>query len=234
MAARLSGAVTTAFPEGPPPATLPLGEEPAQVMQSDGPIEAILVADTDLLHEQFWLRRQQFFGREVEEEIAGNAAFLVNAVGNLSGSDALLRLRSRGVQQRPFETVQALKRQAETALQDKERLLQEKLRETRNKVAALEGVQSIEDPSTGETRVSVSLSESQRVEMQALRQEILSIRKQLRDVQRGLREDVDRLGVWLQIINIGLMPAIVAAIAIALAAMRMARRRRHYLVARNG
>ena len=64
--------------------------------------------------------------------------------------------------------------------------------------------------------------------LETLRREMLSIRKQLRDVQRGLREDVENLETWLQFVNIGLVPLIVAAIAIILGTVQVARRRRSY------
>ena len=50
--------------------------------------------------------------------------------------------------------------------------------------------------------------------------------QQLRDVQRGLREDVDSLQIWLQFLNIGLVPLLVAFIAVVLAAWGALRRRR--------
>lgn len=236
MAARLTGDVRTAFPNGPPPRTIGKSEQelatnpdPPQLMESDGPVNLIMVADSDLLEDRFWLRKQQFFGREVEEPIAGNADFVINALGNLAGSDELLRLRSRGVSQRPFDKVRELQRQAERRLQDKERELQDKLMETQRRVAELEGVRSVTDPVTGELKVEVSLTSDQRTEVEALRREMLSIRQQLRAVQRSLREDVERLESRLQFVNIGLVPMIVSGIAVVLAAVRLARRRRHYM-----
>ena len=240
MAARLTGHVTTAFPNGPPPRMIEKTEgelaanpDPPQLMKSEGPVNLILVADSDLLEDRFWLRRQQFFGREVEEPIAGNADFVINALGNLAGSDELLRLRSRGVSQRPFDRVREIERQAESRLQDKERELQDKLKEAKGRIAELEGVRTVRDPVTGESRVDVSLTSEQRIEVEALRRGMLAIRKQLRAVQRGLREDVERLESWLQFANIGLVPMFVSGVAIVLAAARLARRRRNYVGTRD-
>ena len=240
MAARLTGHVTTAFPNGPPPRMIEKTEgelaanpDPPQLMKSEGPVNLILVADSDLLEDRFWLRKQQFFGREVEEPIAGNADFVINALGNLAGSDELLRLRSRGVSQRPFDRVREIERQAESRLQDKERELQDKLEEAKGRIAELEGVRTVRDPVTGESRVDVSLTSEQRIEVEALRRGMLAIRKQLRAVQRGLREDVERLESWLQFANIGLVPMFVSGVAIVLAAARLARRRRNYVGTRD-
>ena len=236
LGARLTGEVATAFPDGPPPRTVPRSAaersaEPdrPQLMRSRRPINVILVADADLLADRFWLRKRRFFGRDVEEAIAGNADFVVNALGNLAGSDALLKLRSRGVSQRPFERIRALERDAEGRFREKERELQDKLRETQEKIAGLEGVRATEDASTGERRVVVSLTDAQRAEVEALRGRMLSIRGQLHAVRRSLREDVERLEGWLQFANIGLVPVVLSGVAILVGLIRIARRRRYHI-----
>ena len=235
IAARLSGEVETAFPDGPPERVIKkteeeLSEDPdrPQLMTSEGPINLIVVADSDLIEDRFWIRKQQFFGREVAQPIASNANFVVNAVSNLGGSNELIGLRSRGVSQRPFDRVNELQQQAELKFRDKERELQDTLKELENKIAQLEGVETKTDASTGEIQVELSLTQEQKEELESLRLEMVSIRKQLRDVQRGLREDVENLETWLQFVNIGLVPLIVAAIAIVLGTVQVARRRRSY------
>ena len=240
MAARLAGDVTTAFPDGPPPRTIEkteqeLAQNPsaAQLIESNGPINIIAVADSDLLEDRFWLRKRQFFGREIEEPIAGNADFVVNALGNLSGDNELLTLRTRGVSPRHFERVKELERQAERRLQDRERVLRNKLKETQNKMADLEGVRTIKDAESGETRMEVTLTKEQHAEIETLRRDMVSIRKELRAVQRSLREDVESLEAWLQFVNIGLLPMIISGIAIMLGIVRMARARRSYMGTRD-
>ncbi len=235
IAARLSGEVETAFPDGPPERVIKkteeeLSEDPdrPQLMTSEGPINLIVVADSDLIEDRFWIRKQQFFGREVAQPIASNANFVVNAVSNLGGSNELIGLRSRGVSQRPFDRVNELQQQAELKFRDKERELQDTLKELENKIAQLESVETKTDASTGEIQVELSLTQEQKDELESLRLEMVSIRKQLRDVQRGLREDVENLETWLQFVNIGLVPLIVAAIAIVLGTVQVARRRRSY------
>ncbi len=236
LGARLTGEVATAFPDGPPPRTVartaaerPADPDPPQLMRSRRPINVILVADADLLEDRFWLRKRQFFGREVEEAISGNADFVINALGNLAGGDALLRLRSRAGSHRPFERIRALERDAESRLRDKERELQDKLRETQEKIAGLEGVRTTEDVRTGERRVVVSLTDGQRAQIEALRGELLSVRRQLHAVRRGLREDVEGLEAWVRFANIGLVPAALSVVATLVGLVRVGRRRRYHL-----
>ena len=232
LGARLTGEVATAFPDGPPSRTVAktaADPDPPHLTRSRRPINVILVADADLLEDRFWLRKREFFGRDVEEAIAGNADFVVNALGNLAGSDALLTLRSRGVSRRPFERIRALERDAESRFRDKERELQDKLRETQEKIAGLEGVRTTEDALTGERRVVVSLTDGQRAEVEALRGQLLSIRRQLHAVRRSLREDVERLETWLQFANIGLVPLALSGVAMLVSLVRIALRRRYHL-----
>ena len=236
VAARLRGSATTAFPQGPPErsiakTTQELIKNPDRLHleQAIQPMNIILVADSDLLEDRFWLRKQQFFGRDVEEQIASNADFVVNSLSNLSGSDTLLSLRSRGVSQRPFEKVQQLQQQSAALLQEKERDLQDKLKTIQNDISKFGGTNNIEDKNSNTLRVELSLSEDQRAKLEMQRLEMLSIRQQLREVKRSLREDVEQLEARLQFFNIGLMPIIVSIVAILLGVVKLTRRRRYAL-----
>ena len=236
VAARLRGSATTAFPQGPPErsiakTTQELIKNPDRLHleQAIQPMNIILVADADLLEDRFWLRKQQFFGRDVEEQIASNADFVVNSLSNLSGSDTLLSLRSRGVSQRPFEKVQQLQQQSAALLQEKERDLQDKLKTIQNDISKFGGTNNIEDKNSNTLRVELSLSEDQRAKLEMQRLEMLSIRQQLREVKRSLREDVEQLEARLQFFNIGLMPIIVSIVAILLGVVKLTRRRRYAL-----
>ncbi len=243
IAARITGSVKTAFPDGPPPeekkdagaegdaeaapeAETPVapaaaegGGAPAQqLMESVEPVNLIVVSDSDMLTDKFWVQVQNFFGERVAVPNADNAAFLNNALDNLSGSNELVSLRSRGTSQRPFGVVQALQREAEARFRSKEQELQQALEQTQQKIAALQGQQ------TGEG--TAILTDEQRQTIDEFRDQMVDIRKELRGVQGALREDIDRLGEILKIINIGLVPLLVAIAAIVIAVLRRNQRRR--------
>src|SRR5690625_7420476 len=80
---------------------------------------AIVVADTDMLADHFWVSRQQFFGTTLLEPFAGNGDFVINAIDNLLGNAALISIRSRAVSSRPFTLVDSLRREAEQDLRSK-------------------------------------------------------------------------------------------------------------------
>ena len=70
---------------------------------------------------------------------------------------------------------------------------------------------------------NIILSESDRQAIEKFRGDMLSIRRELREVKRALREDIDRLDGWLKFANIALVPLLIGIGGVGWAA---ARRRR--------
>ena len=233
LAARLGGKLKSAFPDGPPEAAGNEDEEagkdaekeggaadgaPAHLAEAAEGANLILVADTDILADRFWLQIQDFFGQRVVTPTADNASFVINALDNLSGSSALIGLRSRGLSDRPFEYVRDIQKRAELRYRDRERAL----------VAQLEDVQSrlTELQTTEKAEGGAILSEEQQEAIEKFRREIRKIRRELRDVRRDLNADIDRLDAWLKVLNVGAMPALVAVFAVVFLTVRNRRMRR--------
>ncbi|MFC7693623.1 GldG family protein [Paeniroseomonas aquatica] len=81
IAARLRGQLPTAFPDGPP--AVSEGQErpadfPAHLARTEGAANIVLVNDTDILEDRFWVRVQDFFGQQVATPISGNGALVTN------------------------------------------------------------------------------------------------------------------------------------------------------------
>ncbi|NQV54704.1 MAG: GldG family protein [Rhodospirillales bacterium] len=229
LAARFSGKVKSAFPDGPPAAEIKKGAKPsaldeekvkefakngAHIAESKNNLNMVVIADSDLVSSRFWLREQDFFGQKVSVPLSNNADLVVNALDNLSGSDDLIHLRSRGFSIRPFYKIVDLKNAAEDKYRDTETELSKKLVELQKKV---------KDFNLDNKGANVILSAAQRQTFKDFRLEMLSVRKQLRDVQHALRKDIDSLDTTLKIVNIWLVPVIVAFIAIMLALFRRRR-----------
>ncbi len=229
LAARLTGMVASAFPEGPPakPGTAKPGAEKSGktkpgaskwLAHSTRPINVVVVADTDLLTDGFWVQQQNFFGRQVAIPTADNGDFVANAIDVLGGGEDLIGLRTRGSVARPFEVVDQIRRDAEARYSSEEQALRAKLKDTQARLANLTG--------GGETGAVVALSPAQAQAITQFRSDMLQTRGQLRAVQAALRRDIGRLKGWLEFVNIALVPIIVAVAAVALAAVRLKRRRR--------
>ncbi len=202
LAARISGKTKTAFPQGAP---VKLDSSAPPLMEAKDTINVIVVADVDLLSDRFWVDVRNFFGQRVATPRASNAAFVVNALDNLSGSSDLISLRSRGEFSRPFEKVKEIQRDAEKRFLDKEKEVREKLKETERKIQALQNQKQAGN--------AALLSNEQRQEMENFRIEQVKTRKELRNVQHELRKNIEALGTDLKFINIGLVPVIVVLFA---------------------
>jgi ABC-type uncharacterized transport system involved in gliding motility auxiliary subunit len=225
IAARLHGVLTSAFPDGPPPAAPDRDADDASKADSPSaadhlaatkePANLILVADSDMLADPLWVRTQNVFGQRFAVAWANNGDFLANALDNLAGSSDLISVRGRQSFFRPFDRVEALRRAADERLRAKEQELDAQLQDTERKLTELEA-------SRGDD-ASLLLTPEQQTEIERFQQERIRVRKELRDVRRSLDVDIERLGTWLKAVNIALVPALIALIAIAIAA---ARRRR--------
>ncbi len=93
-----------------------------------GRINAIVVADTDFLNDRFWVETRDMLGQQFVVPSASNGAFVIGALENLTGSDALLALRGRGIKERNFTLVENLRRDAERQYREKEEALTAKLK----------------------------------------------------------------------------------------------------------
>ena len=230
LAARLRGPLATAFPDGAP--ALPEGQArpegfPAHLARSEGAANLVIIHDTDILEDRFWVRVQDFFGQQVATPFSGNGAFVVNLVDTLAGSDALISLRSRGESLRPFERVDDIRRNADAQYRQTERALTQRLEETERRLRELrQGPTSggPTGPERGATPAQAVITPEQRVEIDLARDEIQRTRRELRSVQLELRRDIEKLETWLRLLNILLVPALLAAFAIGLTVVRSRRR----------
>jgi ABC-type uncharacterized transport system involved in gliding motility auxiliary subunit len=218
IAARISGPVSSAFPNGAPPRGRADRAEqaplPAHIAQTKT-ANIVLVADSDIFNDSFWVQTQEYQGQRVAVPVAGNAVFVLNALENLTGSASLISLRSRGTSTRPFEVVNDMRRRANQQFLLQEQALQQRLTETQERLAELEGKRTAQ-ARPGQSQPQDLLSPEQEAEIEKFRGQLLETRKALRDVQYKLRRDIDRFGTWLAAINILFIPLLIAATALLL------------------
>jgi ABC-type uncharacterized transport system involved in gliding motility auxiliary subunit len=232
LAAHVTGTAESGFPDGPPKPAEPAKPEAKEgevdqppkrpegefLKQSAQPINIVVVADTDMLDDKFWLQKQEFFGQRVLVPTANNGDFVANAIEVLAGGDDLVGLRTRGTSARPFDVVDRIQAKAQARYSAEEHELQAKLKDTQTKLEGLTG----KDQGSAAT----TLSAEQTKAIEGFRADIVQTRRQLRDVQAALRSDIQRMKAGLEFLNIALIPIIVAAVAIVLGALRLRRRSR--------
>jgi ABC-type uncharacterized transport system involved in gliding motility auxiliary subunit len=219
LGARVTGNVHTAFPGGPPAGvTLPPGT--AALKTSAHPLSLVVIADTDLLADYLWVHQQEFFGQRLVQAWASNGDLVLNALDNLAGSDDLISVRGRATFTRPFERVDKLRRAADERFRDKEHELEQQLQATEQKLTALES-----KGGGGGAEGSLIVTPQEQQEIEHFGQEKIRIRKELRAVRAGLDADIRRLGTEIKIVDIIVIPAAFALLALGFAAWRRRARR---------
>jgi ABC-type uncharacterized transport system involved in gliding motility auxiliary subunit len=222
LAARLSGPLSSAFPDGAPAAE---GSDAAvdaalasKHLASTENANLVLVGDVDVLSDRLWVQAQSFLGQRIYSAFANNGDFVINALDNLSGSAALIGLRSRATYTRPFTTVEELRRRADLEFRATEDRLENELTQTEQRLSELQSSRSDGN--------SLLMSPEQQAEIQRFLDEQVRIRQELRAVRRNLDADIERLGTWLKVINIVLMPVLLTLAALGVVLMRRNRKAR--------
>ncbi len=187
------------------PADAPAADaKPVKPHVAAGRVNIVVVADADMLADHFWVDVREFLGQQVQVPQADNAGFVVNALENLSGGEALAGLRGRGVVERPFEHVTGIRRDAEQRFRQKEESLVAKLKDLQTKLATVET-----KGGDGAAPATAILSDTEKGAIDKFRAEMITVRRELRDVKAELRRDIDKLDGWLKFFNIAFVPLLI-------------------------
>jgi ABC-type uncharacterized transport system involved in gliding motility auxiliary subunit len=226
VAARVTGNVKTAFPDGKPKEPAKEGDPNSgpsndsddtvskpHVAESKDPINVIVVADTDILQDKFWAQVQNFFGQRIGIPTSGNGTFVTNALDNLTGSNDLISVRSRAGYSRPFTLLRALQQDAEQQFRQKEQALQERLKGTEKKLQEMQSQKS-----EGSAMI---MSVEQQKAMGTFRQDLVQVRKELRSVQHELGKNIESVENWVKFINIGLVPIFIGMVGVWMSSSRL-------------
>ncbi len=210
LAVRLSGTFKTAFPEGKPEAEPKAGETAPETDATDmepslkegkAPSVIVVVADSDLLYDGYYLSQQNLLGFTISNIFNDNLNFMLNTSEMLTGNPALIGIRSRGTFERPFTRVQELERKAQDRWLDQEQALVRQVEETNQKLSMLEQQK--------DAAQRAILSEEQEHEIARFQEEKLKINKELKTVRRNLRAEIEHLGTTVKFVNIFLVPLVI-------------------------
>ena len=227
LAARISGKLKSAFPdglsqprEGDAASTAQVAPETAakHLAESSESVNLVVVADADFMEDRFWVQVQDLLGTRLAMPSAGNGSLVVNTLDSLTGSNDLISVRSRGRFRRPFQKVEEIRRDAELRFREKEQQLTEQLNQTEAKLVKLSRGNQGGD--------GLVLSAEQQQEIERFRSEKIQIRKELREVLHQRRKDLNDLEFNLRLINIALVPLLIVIAGVLVAAWRVQRRRR--------
>jgi ABC-type uncharacterized transport system involved in gliding motility auxiliary subunit len=215
LAVRLTGKFKTAFPEGkpgakPPGADADKKDQPAKAEPAaDGSLKeskdentVILVGDSDLLFDPVAVTVQNLFGQKILIPNNQNLTLAQGLVEQLSGDSNLIAVRSRATQNRPFTLIKSKEQEAEAAFRSKIKGLEDGLQETQTKLNELQ-----RNKDKGQRFV---MSPEQQAELAKFRQKEVEVKRELKQLQKTLRREVDSLRTSWKWANILLMPLAVA------------------------
>ena len=232
LALRLGGKFKTAFPNGRPAPMMPRDQkaEPPKADDKAAPHlreaaaenQIVLVADVDLLTDGAAVEVQEMFGQKLIVPRNGNLSFAQGLVGGFSGDQNLISLRSRASFTRPLKVIQQMEAQAQQQYLGKIKELEDSLNQTQEKLQELQKGK----PGVGTSSI---LTAEQQTEIDNFRKKAAESRVQLKEVRKNLRVESERLQFWTKVVNIGLVPVLVAIAGLALA---FAKRRRIAAAAR--
>ena len=237
IAARISGVIETAFPDGRPIDPVEVTDEevdesdseitdaevaeeesvPEHRSSSDSEVNILLFADTDMLSDRMWVQVGQFMGQRIPRPFSNNGDMVINALDNLSGGADLSSIRGRGTYSRPFTRVIQLQRQADDRLRVEEAELLDRLAEAEASLAELN--QDENGELVGQVTPQIQ------AEVDRFNEQMLETRRSLRDVQYQLTEDIEQLGSNLKLINTALIPVLLSLLALLLSYLRAQRRK---------
>ena len=205
LALKLGGKFTTAFPNGKPAtedagSAKPGASKPAStehLTESKENNYVCLIGDTDILVDDHFILQQRF-------RISENITFVQNLVDHF-GDDTLINIRSRN-QNRPFTTIVNLEKEAQTKFEGRLKKLEEEQQTILQEKTKLE--------STGEGNNQFTLRIDPEA-LKAIQAKELEKRKEIREIRKELRAEIDLIQLKIKLANIGLMPLLVIIFGIA-------------------
>jgi ABC-type uncharacterized transport system involved in gliding motility auxiliary subunit len=225
VAVKLEGKFKTAFPQGKPRAT-PEGQPampdavtspdpnaPPGLKESTAPTSIYLVGDADMLFDPLAVAEVPTpFGRPVVVPANGNIDLAQSMIEQLAGGDELASVRARASRDRPFTVVKRMQAEAENKFRDKIAELEQGLNETQTRLAELE-----RSKDAGQQFI---LTPEQEAEIKSFREKEATAKKELKEVRKTLRREVDALEQRVKWTNILAMPLLVAAAGLIIAFVR--------------
>jgi ABC-type uncharacterized transport system involved in gliding motility auxiliary subunit len=215
LAVRLTGKFKTAFANGKPAAppaeptnpnatptpTPSTSSTPVSLKEATNEGVVVLIGDADFAFDTIAGNEQQVLTQTVFSPTNGNLNFIESSVEMLAGDSNLMSIRSRASANRPFLVVNQMEAAAEQHYQSKIDELENSIAQTKQKLAALQN----SNPSDQKT----VLSPQQQAEIKKFQENEAKLDKELKQVRKDLRQEIDSLQNTLKWINIAAMPLLV-------------------------
>ena len=208
LVTHLSGNFTSAFPDGKPAGGESTDTPTKPLKKATRPGNVFLIADIDAFYDRFAYSVQNFGTVQMATPINGNAAMLFNLLDQATGSKYLIGSRSRAATRRPFTLVQKMEANFEKEVGSKIAEFQAKQDEAQQKLNELQAQKA--------QGSELFLSPEQEAEIEKFRQQQVEYSRLVREQQKDLRRQKDKLAGNITLLNVAAMPAFVALFGLAL------------------
>ena len=170
--------------------------------------DIIILSDADMLDDGLHLNLQ------TGVPFADNATLILNALDSLSGGSELMSLRARAPGLRPMETVDRMREEAQSRFFAEQARLEARLTRSQQRLAELQTVGAAGGFFDGD--VGSELTDAERAELARLREDIVTTRSRLRQIERDFRRDIDGLELRLRLFTILGGPLLIGLMGLAL------------------
>jgi ABC-type uncharacterized transport system involved in gliding motility auxiliary subunit len=220
LVTHLSGIFKTAFPNGKPGAETPEetpaenkeGEpaaedakkedesKPKSLKQGTAPGNVFLIADIDAFYDRF-AYNPQLLQMGMAEPANGNIPLFFNLLDQATGSKHLIGSRSRAAIRRPFTLIQEMEADFDKSIGKQMEELKKKEQEAQTKLNELQAQRSSGN--------ELYLSPEQEEEVRKFRAQRVEYARTIRDLQKDLRRQKDKLSGKITLLNVAAMPVLV-------------------------
>ena len=221
LVTHLSGNFKTAFPDGKPKAAEPEpapGEEKKEeaekpkdesLKEAVKPGNVFLIADIDAFYDRFAYNVQNFGGgMQMATPMNGNPSLLFNLLDQAVGSKYLIGSRSRAATRRPFTVIKEMEAEFEKRVGGKIEEFEQKQTEAITKLQELQAQRSESSSPFG--------TPEQKAEIAKLQEQRVVYSRLIREQQKELRREKDKLGGKITLLNVAAMPLLVILVGLGL------------------
>jgi ABC-type uncharacterized transport system involved in gliding motility auxiliary subunit len=218
----LKGSFKSAFPKGKPGAEEAKPEEkkdepkegekkeekPAALTEATKEGNVFLISDIDVFFDQFAYRVQRFGGMQMAQPINGNSSLLFNIVDQAASSTHLIGARSRAAIARPFTKIKDLESEFTRKSGEKIEEKQKELDKVSEEINTL-----VQQRAQGDR---VFMDSDLEAKIREGRAKQVSARKELREMEKDLKREKDKISGKATLYNVAAMPGLVILIGLGL------------------
>lgn len=227
LALHLHGSFKTAFPEGDPAKAEdkadetaaeegteeePAEDKPAALTEAVKEGNVFLISDVDAFYDDFSFAVQRLGTMQIVQPVNGNSSLLFNLIDQAASSTHLIGARSRSATSRPFTVFTEMEAAANRRVGEKINELEAKAEEAQKRLGELQAQKS--------QATELYLTPEQEKELREFRQQEVDARKQVRELQKDLRREKDKIAGNIILANIAGIPALILVLGGGLLAAR--------------